>query len=191
MPIQFAGNQWMKTERPINMDGPFTIEAIVELEGNGHDPTIMALPAIDRWVPPYVCWRLGFQGDLGTPQFQVLFTGDLEPTSLTGPAIPLKQPVHISGVLDHRSMNLYLNGIMVAELKFLQPKTVAKSEQPCALGCRSATDNGGYFVGLIYEQRLFNLPLNHMQINTFMLRPYPLDNPLIPKNHCQGLWSAW
>jgi len=197
MPVVFSGNQWMATEKPINIEKNITIEALLTLDGNGNDPTILSQPLSSNWEAPFVAYRLGFLADTCKPLFEFSLQSDAEYISLVSPdPVSKKTALHVAGTYDGSEALLYVDGQKVQSKKV--NGLIARSDQPAVLGGRSSTDNGGFLIGSLYEVRLMkcirtpeeidfwhNTKLGPIQVWNVPDTPRPPD-----KKDYLGLWST-
>ena len=140
----------------LNPENAITLEVRCCIREPRPDATLIARPCAADWRPPYVVYRLGFHRSTCLPEFELLFRGDSQPTTILAPSsIPLGTPIHLAGTYGGRSMRLYVNGTEVA----LREKTgtLACSDQPTVFGARSSTAVGGLFAGTLAELRIWEV----------------------------------
>jgi hypothetical protein len=176
----------MATPRDANPRQGLTVEAVIAAEGGAEGSTVISVPAGSAWVPPFAIYRLCFAAGSLTPVFEVLVRTSPGLVSVSAPApIPPDTPTHISGTFDGQAARLFVNGNLVAER--LQAGAIVGGTEPSTIGCRSSTDPGDYYVGLMYEARLFSYARTPEQIAEWTLKPLPAPGG----DGCEGLWSAW
>ena len=196
MSLIFKSDQLMNTERPINIDKDITIEALLSLEGNGDNPTIFCLPISEKWEPPNLSYRLGFEGKTRKLVFQFLLDRKNEPISITSPdAVSTKTALHVAGTYDGKIGRLYVNGKEVAQRKV--KGKIKHSNQPAVIGGRSKTDQGGYLVAILYEIRLMKCIRTPEEIDFWKdkkvgdIKVWKFDTPKPPdKKDYLALWST-
>lgn len=168
-----------------NPQDAVTFEGICVLMGDGQDPTIIARPSSDSWKPPYVVYRIGFEGSNRLPEFQLLFKNDIEITTIRGEhPVDLGKPTHLAGTYDGTEMRLYVHGRLVASLK--KAGKLACSKESTAIGARSSTAIGGFFVGTLQELRIWRTGRTEEEINLWKDRLLPLP----PPETCVGLYPC-
>lgn len=191
MPLQFNVNRkdqfvTVTAALELNPRSEATFEAVCTLFENGHDPTVIARPALVKWEPPYVVYRLGFSGSSRLPEFQLLFEGERVVTTILGERpVELRKPTHLAGTYDGKSMRLYVDGLLVTSKE--KVGELATSNQPTVFATRSSTDPGGLFVGTLQEFRIWQVARSGEDINLWkhrLLPAEPLPNGLV------GLWPG-
>lgn len=198
MSLIFEGSQWIHAGRQLNVENSITIEALLSVDGNGNNPTIFCLPISEKWEPPYLSYRLGFEGKTRKPEFQFLLEGKDTPISITSPdAALVKTSLHIAGTYDGEIGRLYVNGKEVSQRKI--KGKIRPSDQPAVLGGWSSTDMGGYLVATLYEIRLLKCIRTPEEIDFWkdkkvgriMEKEWGLETPKPPKKEDYlGLWST-
>jgi hypothetical protein len=84
-----------------NPQDAVTFEVICVLMEGGQDPTIIARPATPKWEPPYVVYRLGFDGFKRLPEFQLLFENEAELTTIQGKEpVDIGKPIHLAATYN-------------------------------------------------------------------------------------------
>lgn len=186
MPIRYSGRQFLYTEKAINPRSELTIEAILTLEGDGENPSILSLPTSSASKASNFVYRLGFRGSSRIPEFQLLIEGDDEPTTVIGPS-PIKpyRQFHVAGTYDGKNVRLYVDGVEVADAK--NEGLVAVSKERTVLGAQSSIEPTGFLIALVYEIRFFQRARTPEQI--FEWRNKPLPPPR--GDDCIGLWTAF
>ena len=185
--VRGSGQHMTIKNSPIHLhpEKGFTIEALLTPLGVSEDPTVFCRARGTRWEPPFIAYRLGFQGKTLIPEFQILFDG--EPNAVTVRAVksvPLGHLTHLGGTYDGEHIRLFVNGELVGEVKNIG--TTVRSSEPPTIASRSATDPGGYYVGLLHEIRAWNIARTQEEINRWKFRVLPLPAP----SECQGLWQT-
>lgn len=169
----------------LNPRDSMTVEALCQLSGDGQDPTIFSLPAVESWEPPFVAWRLGFHGQVRIPEFQVTMESDSEPTTVRSRRpIGQKQLVHLAGTYDGSAVRLYVDGKLEAEIA--KTGKILRSQQWPTLGARSSTALGGLFVGRLFEMRFWQIARSTNEIDTWKDKGLSLPAP----DGLAGLWSV-
>lgn len=163
----------------------FTVEAIGTPLAAGQEPTIIARPMGAIWAPPFVAYRLGFTNDTLLPEFQLLVEGGTEP-AVARSMQPAKthEQIHLAGTFDGETVRLFVNGLLVTETR--NPGIAAKSKEPIAIGARSASDLGGFYVGRLYEIRFWKVARSPEEIQFWHNRIYPLPAP----SECFALYQT-
>jgi hypothetical protein len=163
-----------------------TFEANCCLMDEGDNPTVLARPAGVAWSSPYCVYRIGFQGESRLPEFQLLFQGESELTTVRGDQpIGLNQSTHLAGTFDGKTVRLFVDGVEVASLD--KSGLLATSDQPTVFATRSSTDVGGVFVGMVWEFRIWNVARRQEEIQIWkdhLLPVTPQPEGLV------GLWSG-
>ena len=170
----------------LNPSKAITLEAVCALHENGQDPTVIARPTGRGWEPPYVAYRLGFQGTTRLPEFQLLFESDTSLTTIRSERpVELQRASHLAGTYDGVSMRLYVDGTLVSSLQ--KPGSLAKSDQPTVFATRSSTQPGGMFVGTLAELRIWSRARSIEEINLWKRRLLPVQPPA---DGLVGLWPG-
>jgi hypothetical protein len=186
---EFRGKEWLKIDDPsggLNPQPQVTIEALCQLLEAGQNPTVFCRPFSRIWEPPYVSWRLGFYSDQRLPEFQLLFEGDdASTTARSERPVALFDVVHLAGSYDGETVKLYVNGAAAAsKARQGQPAT---SEQEVVVGVRSATDQGGYLVGRIFDLRYWQVARTSEEVNFWKNRTLPVP---MSDEGCVGYWHT-
>lgn len=172
-----------KDDGGLNPRATITVEALVYLRDDGEDPTVLSMPAKERWERPFVAWRLGFFARERRPEFQVTIEGDEEPTTVRADQpVPRYQMVHIAGTYDGRAVRLFVDGHLAAEVE--KTGSLLASRQKTTMGARSSTDMGGEFTGRQYEARVWTIARTAAEIETWKDKTLQFPAP-------DGLAACW
>jgi len=197
MPIKYSGHQWMSTAKPINFNNSITVEAIFDVDDKGNCPTLICMPETQKWKLPI--YRLGLHKKTGKPEFQILLEDQREAISVVyGKEVEYKKLMHMAGTYDGEKAILYVDGKEVAHQS--KHGTIAQSKEPVIFGGRSKTDEGGFFIGSMYELRLMSCVRTPEEIDFWSHKQMPspkevkdwkMTNPPVKEGELQGLWRAW
>lgn len=172
-----------KDDGGLNPRSAITVEAILDLRDDGDAPTVLCLPAKERWEPPFVAWRLGFFAGECRPEFQVTVEGDDEPTTVrAGQPVARYQMVHIAGSYDGRAVRLYVDGRLAAEVE--KTGQLLASRQKPTMGARSSRDMGGEFIGRVYETRVWSVARTSEEVDKWKDKTLQFPAP-------DGLAACW
>lgn len=163
----------------------FTIEALLTPLAVSEDPTVFCRAVGKRWEAPYVAYRLGFNSKNLIPEFQILFAGESSPVTVRGTeSVPLGRPTHLAATYDGEHICLFINGKLITQIK--KVGSTVRSVEPPTVASRSASDPGGYFVGLLHEIRAWKVARKQEEIDFWKFRVFPIPTP----PECQGLWQT-
>lgn len=195
MTINFSGNQWMSTTKPIPLEKNFTIEALMILDESGVNPSIISQPLKDVWEYPHVSFWLGFHESTRRPKFEFsLKKNSKEKITLISPSdVQLKYPLHIGVTFDGKVAKLFIRGR--EECSIVAKGTLSSSDQPAVMGCRSSVDPGGYLIGRLNEIRILNYAKSPTEMSSSLYKKSVIEKSrskeFTPaKEKFIALWSA-
>jgi len=167
------------------------MECWVSLDAASPYDVIMGKPSNPRGTDPFMNYIIGLD-QLGTSFIFVQTTGQAGTfTQVTAPSmVPLHTWTHVAAVLDSGTMNLYVNGQLVASARSPGPPSVAAAV-PFALG--GAIPDGQnlccFFNGALRQARAWSRALSATELQTYasqtltgsepgLLADWPLDDGL-------------